>query len=202
MNTSTTVPSSVITQNSPIEVPQIYRLHGDQSTANLIAVSTMGVLMLFALFVPVLLVPALFLLTFFGFSYWEGYVRVRLTIRQDGLEYRGFGYVTSTKWDNLERVGEFRIGRSTFQGIILHKPYYESRAWMFVLEALQFPVAIGSALTDQSYRGTELHSYGWVIPIAQFDPNWEDGPIGDALRYYAPQVFIDEERPALIYNRE
>ena len=98
-------------------------------------------------------------------------------------------------------LGELQVGRTTFKGILLHKPHYELSGSMSMLDALQMPIAIGSILTGGRYRGGALHAYGWIIPVAHFDANWEEGAIGDAVRHYAPHVFDNGERPALKYNR-
>lgn len=104
--------------------------------------------------------------------------RARLVFGPEGIECRENGR-TVAQWSDVMMIGPdpFKKYWDTPVGIILRQSQYQGDDLLAIFPPRSRPIGF--------------------IPLARFDRNWENGPIGDALRQYAPSLFTDTAVSAL-----
>lgn len=95
--------------------------------------------------------------------------QVRLVISPDGIEFYPMAGRIVTSWSNVKRIGWLPYSRGSTEGLVLRETAFQgSRFWN---------------------RLSLLPSSDRFIPLSQFDPWWQEGPIGRDIQRYAPHLF-------------
>lgn len=148
--------------------------------------------------------------------YWS-VIYPRLTVSQDGIEYRGAGAYMWTTWDNVAGTRSFRSGVREITGLRLIHPRLRRSGPVHFLVSLPYFLALSGMPppqepVDDTPEGGVTPTGSWesepssvgqpndFIPLDNFDPGWWSGAgrLGAQIRRYAPQCITgtDAEQAA------
>lgn len=124
------------------------------------------------------------------------YLAVSLTLSPEGLTYRNMWFRIVTPWANVTDRGRFWYRGKTYDCLLLGRNNTRSQGWQRALFKLHPKV---NALHVVSGRGVWMglvdeDAYISIIPVGHFQ-GWPGGPLAEAVRSRAPQVFIEELAP-------
>jgi hypothetical protein len=121
------------------------------------------------------------------------YFAVSLTLSPEGITYRNMWFSIITPWANVTSLGHLWYNGKTYDCLLLGRNHTRSKGWQRALFKLHPKV---NALHVVSGRGkwigmVDEDAYVSVIPVGHFK-DWHTGPLAEAVRRRAPQVFIEE----------
>jgi hypothetical protein len=94
------------------------------------------------------------------------------TLRLDdlGVQYEAGTFVLRASWDDLQKVGEVTLPNGTTEALVLERS--------------------GLRWTHTPQVRAQVSQRGWdrIIPLEEFEPDWRNGRIGDALRTHRPDL--------------
>lgn len=94
-----------------------------------------------------------------------------LRVDRTGLRYEAETFLLRTPWNNLESIDDETLPTGPTRVIRLRRP------------------ALRWANDTEVQRQVRERGWDRVIPIDEFEPNWPDGPLAEAIRQHRPDLF-------------
>ncbi|MEM7343543.1 MAG: hypothetical protein AAF485_04825 [Chloroflexota bacterium] len=107
----------------------------------------------------------MFFIIFGGFYFLYLAHRVWIITSADGLEIQSVGFKASTSWDNIEKIGQYRLGEALY----LNQP--------FLIEGNK------TVATLNGFNSEKL-----VFPLGRAK-RWRNRELGKEIERYAPHLF-------------
>jgi len=118
-------------------------------------------------------------------------LHTRLVVSPEGIEYRTMGMKARAAWREVVGITTVRQGYNEIESLVLAKPTVQLSSWLRALLALMPFLSFASIFSSNGYMGGTYNTdaYRRTIPLSTFFRDWQQSPLGNQLRLYAPKLF-------------